>query len=55
MAGSSGSIVIQSMPVTVQSETGGRLTAASLQNAGREVVGAIRRYERDNGTGWRRA
>jgi hypothetical protein len=54
MAGASGSIIIQSMPVTVAADPGGRLTAGSLQNAGREVVGAIRRYEARNGTGWRR-
>jgi len=48
-----GDTIIQSMTVVAQTDTGGRLTATGLQNAGREYVAAIRAYERRNGPGWR--
>jgi hypothetical protein len=40
--------------VQPQTDSGGRLSADALQVTGRQVIGAIRRYERDNGPGWRR-
>jgi hypothetical protein len=53
-AGSSpaGSIVIQSLTIQPQVDSGGRLTTAGAQVTGRAVVGAIREYTRQNGTGW---
>jgi hypothetical protein len=45
-------ITIQSLIVQPQVESGGRLTAAGAQVTGRTVVGAIREYTRQNGSGW---
>ena len=45
-------------PVTVQVypqvDSGGRLTTAAATVTGRQVVSALRDYERSNGAGWRR-
>jgi hypothetical protein len=47
-------ISIGQLIVQPQTDSGGRLSADALQVTGRQVIGAIRRYERDNGPGWRR-
>jgi hypothetical protein len=45
-------ITIAQLIVQPQVESGGRLTTAGAQVTGRQVVGAIREYTRQNGTGW---
>jgi hypothetical protein len=55
MTGSGAPISIGQLIVQPQVDDGGRLSAGALQLTGQQVIGAIRRYERDNGTGWRGA
>jgi hypothetical protein len=48
-------VSIGQLIVQPQTDSGGRLSAQALQVTGQQVVGAIREYERRNGTSWRRA
>ncbi len=48
-----GSVSIGQLIVQPQVDGGGRLTAASAAEAGRQYVSAIRAYESRNGPGWR--
>jgi hypothetical protein len=48
-----GSVSVGQLIVQPQVDAGGRLSAAAQQVTGRQVVSAIRDYERRNGPGWR--